>query len=778
MKAPARTVGNLLREREAESFLDGGSGGLPVRQPLLHRVGQFLWRHRGALMLMGILGIAAIPRMWAITDVGLRGDEAVYAGQAAVLSGDDELDRYFVLASRGNSNFLFYQQVVAAVYLLFGVSDIAARLVAIGFSLATVAVCYGIGKTFYGRNVGLLGALFIALSGYSVLLGRLALLDSSLVFLFSLAFLCFSKWLMTRRDIWLYAFAGTSALAIQSKVTGVLVLVIALNYLLVSRELRRLSMRRFLLAGLAFFVFLVPVLVQIALKGDQLLEFLGDSGQRATQVPWYYYLEKLVGFDGYVTPLVWLAGILIAMRKWTTGDRLLLFWVFVVLLFFHAYPLKAFNYLLPLIPAVSILAGRAVHDLALAFAAAFRRMGRRSGVGWVARAGRPIALPVALLAGCVLGIFMATPVIEVARTDTYFGLREAARWLKVNTKPEDGVMTLSKGSAQYAISFYARRDAYPFGRFRLATVLPGGKVLSPHPAADGPSRDWVTYWPPRLVKSRQVSYLVYYTDEGDDPPENPLVDSSHQERFRRFIESYGGRLEHVVYRHHEARAWIYKVTKLLSRPRITFRRGPGRLTVRGEGFRFNSRVSLYYHQSKRGSVKADKDGSFVKHIRLPYYVQSRYWLVATDNFGNYASSVGLEPTLRNRRARRRLARRLGAEDRVPRSRSTAARRQRTPLQVELDMPKAVPVGSELAVRVRVSGKGSGRPSAQSNVFFQIFSQDGKTPVRTRERTTNTLGVAYLHLTAIELPGFYKLRVYASKDRHRGQVTRTFKVRRR
>ena len=352
----------------------------------------------------------------------------------------------------------------------------------------------------------------------------------------------FAKWLVTRRDIWLYAFAAAAALAIQSKVTGVLVLVIALNYLLVSRELRRLSVRRFVLAGMAFALFLVPVLVQIVLKGDQLLEFLGDSGQRATQVPWYYYLDKLVGFDGYVTPAIWLAGIAIALRRWTTGDRLLLFWVFVVLLFFHAYPLKAFNYLLPLIPAVSILAGRAVHDIALALAARWRRMQRRSGAGWAARAGRPLALPVTLLAACTLVMFMATPVVEVARTDTYFGLREAAKWLKANTRPDDGVMTLSKGSAQYAISFYARRDAYPFGRFRLATILPGGEVRSPHPAADGPSRDWVTYWPPRLIKSRDVSYLVYYTDEGDDPPENPLVDSSHQERFRRFIESYGGRL--------------------------------------------------------------------------------------------------------------------------------------------------------------------------------------------------------------------------------------------
>ena len=494
-------------------------------------------------------------------------------------------------------------------------------------------------------------------------------------------------------------------------------------------------------------------------------------------MPWYYYLDKLTGYEGFVTPLIWLLGIVIALRKWTPGDRLLLFWAFVVLLFFHVYPLKAFNYMLPLIPAVSILAGRAVHDVALLLAARWRRLRSRSGVGWVARAGQPIMLPVALLAAGVMVVFMATPVIDTARTDSYFGLREAAKWLKVNTRPQDGVMTLSKGSAQYAISWYAHRDAYPFGRFRLATVLPGGKVLSPHPAADGPSRDWVNYWPPRLVKNRDVDYLVYYTDEGDDPPENPLVDSSHQERFRRFIELYGGRLEHVVYRHHEARAWIYKVTKLLPRPRITFQRGQRYLRVRGEGFRFNSHVTLYYHQSRRGSWKADADGTFHARIRTPYYVHNRYWLVATDSVGNYASSAGLAPTLRNRRARYRLARRLRAEGRTPAA-HRSARTTRTPLDVELSMPDAVQVGSELPVRVSVIGKGSGKPSAQTHVFFQIFSEDGKTPVRLRERYTNTLGVTYLHVAAIELPGFYKLTAYASKGRHRGLVTRTFKVRRR
>jgi hypothetical protein len=417
-----------------------------------------------------------------------------------------------------------------------------------------------------------------------------------------------------------------------------------------------------------------------------------------------------------------------------------------------------------------------VHDGGLAIARRWRVMEERPRVGWAARLSRPVALPAALLASVCSLALLASPVVDVARTDTYFGLREAARWLKTNTKPDDGVMTLSKGSAQYAISFYAHRDAYPFGRFRLATIFPGGKVRSPHPAADGPSRDWVSYWPPRLIKNREVSYLVYYTDEGDDPPENPLVDSVHQETFRRFIESYGGRLQHVVYRNHEARAWIYKVSKLLPSPQISFRARGHRVTVRGRGFRFNSRVTLYYHQASRGTFKADGDGSFTAHIRTPYYVQRRYWLVATDNFGNYASTVGLEPTLRNRRARRRAARARSLGLLPVTARGGVS--QKGPMTVELDIPKAVQVGSELPVRVRAKLKRSGAPAVQSHLFFQIYSRDGKTPVRWRESRTNTLGTAYLHIAALELPGYYKLAVYASKGTRRDLVTKTFKVRRR
>ena len=126
--------------------------------------------------------------------------------------------------------------------------------------------------------------------------------------------------------------------------------------------------------------------------------------------------------------------------------------------------------------------------------------------------------------------------------DSYAGLEEAARWLADNSPAGAGVMTLSHGSAQYVFSFYGRRDAYPFGRFRLATVLPGGEIVHALPSTEGVTpRDWVALWPPQLLEKGTVEYLVYYATSTtiDDPEEDPLVNTSTQRKFRELIARYG-----------------------------------------------------------------------------------------------------------------------------------------------------------------------------------------------------------------------------------------------
>jgi hypothetical protein len=746
--------------------LPGQGVEVPPETVPASRRNQWVW------LLLMVLALAALPRLWALMSSGFRGDEAVYSGQAGVLAGDHDLHRYFVLTSRGNSNFLLYQELVAVSYFLFGVSDLAARLVSVVFSIGTVAVTFELARLLYGRRVAVVSAIAVALSGYAVMLGRLALLDSTLTFFFTLTLLAFAKWFRSGSRGWLVCAAASASLTMQAKVTGVLVLLIAVIYMLMSRETPKLRLRDLGWASLAFLICMTPVFVQFASDAGRFLQFLHDSSARVTNVSWHYYLDKLGHFNGYPMLIVWAFGIAVALRRRKWGDRLLLICVGVLGVFFQFYPLKAFNYLLPAIPPLSILGAR---GLCRAFAwlasPARRSRGSLNGSARTRYLAAPLAASAVLLALCL------PPVLDAAQSDSYYGLREAAKWLKRNTPRDAGVMTLSKGSAQYALSFYAHRDSYPFGRFRLATVFPGPKVRSPRPDPQGgPSRDWIDYWPPRLIQSRRVSYLVYYTDEGDDPPEAPIVESEQQTTFRNFIEAYGGELLYTVRRQHEGRAWIYRITKLLDRPRVTFARRGERLVVKGNGFRFNSRVKIYYHRVPRGYFGTDRDGSFEAGIRFPFRVSPAYWLVAIDDGGSVAAGTGL--------TRSGKVVQVQAPKPPPPPEpagGTLPLNVSGPLNVQLKVPRQVPVGSGLPIVVHVqTGASRSTLVARANVSLLLRSQTGSKVISTRveEQETNQLGDAYFNLAALELPGYYKLAVTVEKGRREGSAGTSVKVRRR
>jgi hypothetical protein len=87
--------------------------------------------------------------------------------------------------------------------------------------------------------------------------------------------------------------------------------------------------------------------------------------------------------------------------------------------FFQLYPLKAFNYLLPSVPALCLLAARAIERLSLP----------RLSVLRVAAT----AVVAVLVAGGVV-----THQWQALHDDSDAGLEEASRWLAVNSPPAAG----------------------------------------------------------------------------------------------------------------------------------------------------------------------------------------------------------------------------------------------------------------------------------------------------------------------------------------------------
>ena len=204
------------------------------------------------------------------------------------------------------------------------------------------------------------------------------------------------------------------------------------------------------------------------------------------------------------------------------------------------------------------------------------------------------------------------------------------------------------------------------------------------------------------------------------------------------------------------------------------------MVVKGDGFRFNSRVRIYYHRVPRGWFPTDANGSLSASFRYPFRVKPQYWLVAIDKAGNVASGTGLTTVRRHRPVGARKgddAQQRGTWD----ARRAGKRRPR--LQVE-----RVAEGAEAgACRVGATGRracqtGASRSSlvARASVSLVIRSRAGArvSTLRVKEKETNQLGDAYFNLAALELPGLYAVSVDVQKGQPRGTAGTAIKVRRR
>jgi Dolichyl-phosphate-mannose-protein mannosyltransferase len=601
-----------------------------------------------AAAVAALLGWAAVLRMWRLGAVGFSGDEAVYAGQAAVLAHVHGMGRWFIEASRGNSNFLATQWLISLVYRVFGVSDWGARLVSAVASVLTVLLVYLLARQLYGgRRYALGAALVMAASGYAILLGRLALLDATACFFLTAAMYCVARWMRTGGLGWAVLGAVAESFAVQAKVTSALIVVVATALLAITGLWRRLRPLHVLVVVLSALVASIPALLQLLSNTSGVRGFLAASTARTTDVPWDYYPSVLWSSEGPVLFVFLLIAVGVALVRRQRANLLPIVWLGVYAIFLQLYPLKGFNYLLPLMPPLALLGGRLLGEV----------------VTWVASRWRLRAPTVlAAVAAVLVGSQFAAVEAAVAN-DRSAGMREAALWLRAHGAQRAGAIALSHGSGQYVLPFYGGVDAYPYGRFRIATVMPGGRVVNSHPRRDGDvPLDWVNEWPGRLIAEGRVHYLVYQTKPLDDPPEQSQVAGTiTMKQFRSFIAHYGGRLVHAVYWNHEARVYVYRVTRRLPRPVLTataagaFRANGSRpnlafpvaaaekFVVKARGFTFGSPLTVSYGPRIVGRAVADADGTAEATVRVPLADEARYHLIVSDGTGLSAAVTAVAP---------------------------------------------------------------------------------------------------------------------------------------
>jgi Dolichyl-phosphate-mannose-protein mannosyltransferase len=475
----------------------------------------------GAILAFAMV-MGTILRLWNINEVGLNSDEAVYAGQAGAIANVDSIEPYF---SAFRAHPLLFQTVLSFAFKL-GAIDLWGRLFAATIGIATIVLVYKLGEHLYGRRVGAIAALFMALMPYHVLVTRQILLDGPMTFFATLTLYMIARYADNRRPAFLYAAAMAMAMAALSKETSLVLMGAVYAFFALAPDVRlkvEHAVRACVLLGLALATF--PLSLQLAGKADTGGNYLAWQLFRRPNHEWTFYPTTVPEAIGWAVIAAAVAEIWLLRRERTWKDTLLLCWIAVPVAFFQVWPVKGFQYLLPIAPAVAILAAHAFARWSHSGAVLARsRSTKRPLVTgrWFAA----VALPITALTLLISSIDRIDPSGEgklLAGSGGLQGGRETGEWVDDHVPQCTRIMTVGPSMAN-VIQFYGHRKAY-------------GLSVSPNPLNRNPAYEPIAN-PDQKIRTNELQYVVW-----------DAYSASRSKFFSRSIvryaDRYHGRLVHT-----------------------------------------------------------------------------------------------------------------------------------------------------------------------------------------------------------------------------------------
>jgi hypothetical protein len=506
---------------------------VPVPLPQTwHRVWPRLSPWRSRAILGGVLALAGLLRVWKIDSVGLNSDEAVYAGQGASIAGNTELAPYFPTF---RAHPLLFQTIVSLGFKL-GEPEIFGRVSAAGLGVATVLLTFMTARLLYGTRAGLIAAAILGLMPYHVVVTRQILLDGPMVLASTGTLYLTARYALSERRPWFYAAAVAMGITFLFK-EGSVILIGAIYAFLSLTPTLRTGFRHFVGAGVVFCTVIsaFPIALQIA----------GKTGTGGNFLAWQLFRRPNHTFLFYptVVPLAIGVGVVIASglglwllrREGSWRETLLLSWCVVPIAFFQLFPVKGFQYLLPIAPCVAILAARffahwdprtlpAPHAMPLLRDPRARRLASSLGVLRHRR-----VVPVALV-GVLLSIAVPSWQRVQPSTATTFlagsggvpGGREAGQWIEENVPVGARMMSVGPSMANI-LQYYGHRKIY-------------GLSVSPNPLHRNP-----VYQPlqnaDRQIRDNELQYVVWDAFSAGRSP-------FFARKVIRYVERYNGHVVH------------------------------------------------------------------------------------------------------------------------------------------------------------------------------------------------------------------------------------------
>jgi dolichyl-phosphate-mannose-protein mannosyltransferase len=457
--------------------------------------------------LAAVLAVAAVLRVWHLDGTGFNSDEAVYAGQAAAIADHPELGELFPVF---RAHPLLFQTVLSLGFRL-GLGEGFERLTAAAVGVATVYLVYELGKLLYGRRAGLIAALLMALVPYHVVVTRQVLLDGPMTFFATLTVLLLARFVLCGRPVWLYGAGAAMGLTFLSKETSIVLLGAIYAFLALTPELRvRLRDLAISLGVMALVIAPFPLSLMGAGRTGTGESYLTWQLFRRPNHDWLFYPATVPEAIGPLVVLAAAVGLWLLRREGSWRETLLVAWIAVPVAFFSLWPVKGFQYLLPIAPPLALLAGRALSRLP----APAGRGARALGVAIVA---------LSLLVPTWSRVQGARPETFLAGSGGVPGGREAGEWIDEHVPAGATFMTIGPSMANL-VRYYGRREAY-------------GLSVSPNPLNRNPSYEPLIN-PDRAIRDGNVQYVVWDTFSA-------ARSAGFSERLLAYVDRYDGRVVHT-----------------------------------------------------------------------------------------------------------------------------------------------------------------------------------------------------------------------------------------
>lgn len=472
-----------------------------------------------------ILAIALIAgtfmRIWQINAMGYNTDEAVYAGQAAAIAGVPVLKDIFPVF---RAHPLLFQFMLSVVYKIH-FSDVLGRLLAVVVGIGAIVVTYYLGKTLYGRRAGAFAATFLALMPYHVVVSRQVLLDGPMVFFATLTLYMLARFGKTQKPIWLFSASAAMGLTFLSKETGIILMGGIYTFLALAPEVR-VRIRDLIAATVLFGLTIAPFPITLMAAGGS------SSGHnyliwqlfRRPNHEWPFYFQMVPPAIGILVIVTAILGIILLWKERSWREKLLVAWIIVPVVFFQLWPVKGFQYLLPIAPPFAVLAGRLLGTLAT-----------KSHKFLVPRINKWFHLR-PLYSWLVVGVTVfslglsswqriqpETSSLFLAGSGGVPGGREAGTWVLENVPESARFMTVGPSMANI-IQFYGERKAY-------------GLSISPNPLHRNPSYEPIIN-PDLQIRRSELQYLVWDSFSA-------ARSSFFSDKLLGYVNKYNGRAVHT-----------------------------------------------------------------------------------------------------------------------------------------------------------------------------------------------------------------------------------------